>query len=228
MESGKCVTLSAVPRPTDSLPLSVPVDPSATDQVAGALRAESSFVTYVGLPTCTGTMPASVPITPQPSQPTATTSVGSQLIVTVTNSALQLLTSSLSARQTSTPSTSSTPKNSDLDTGAKIGIGIGVPLGIATLILLSFLLWRRYRNRKRKVSAQKTTLGDDSENPSMAYLQQKAELDAEQRRFEMAVNEIQCEMSSGVESHELSGHDSRIMQELKGTDHSQELEVSVR
>ena len=62
---------------------------------------------------------------------------------------------------------------------------------------------------------------EQQEDTSEPFVRQKAELDAEQRRHEMEAN-TRHELEEGGR-HELDAEDRR--QELKGDDHSRELEV---
>ena len=213
-----------------------------TDQIAFGLSAASVFVRQAGIPDCGGTTAVasttSVPTIFTTSEPLVT-DLGPERTVTVipgagasnnansmtttTGLASQLATLSSSNRPSLSPSAFTSPALPSLDLAARIGIGISVPFGIAAFAILGFFLWRWDRRQRQKSVAQQKALGEQA-NPSTTYVQQKAELDAEQTRYEMEINEVRHEIGVG-ESHELSGEDRRARQELRGEDHSRELEV---
>ena len=84
-------------------------------------------------------------------------------------------------------------------------------------MIFGFFLWRQDRRQRLPKKAK-----DVPSEDSTAYLQRKAELEAEQRRYELEVIESRREVEAG-ERHELQVEEPR--QELKGEDHSQEMEV---
>ncbi|KAL9120039.1 MAG: hypothetical protein Q9187_003404 [Circinaria calcarea] len=109
-----------------------------------------------------------------------------------------------------------------LSTGVKVGIGIAVPVGIIALFIFAVYLWRKDQ-RQRREALRPDDVPNDLEDRSKSFVQQKPELDAEQRRYELGTNGGIHELDKGDRKHELEAKDRR--QELKGEDHSQELEV---
>lgn len=107
-----------------------------------------------------------------------------------------------------------------LSLGTKFGIGIAISVGTIALIMFGVFLWRRDRKQSRAILKPPETT-EQQEDTSEPFVRQKAELDAEQRRHEMEAN-TRHELEEGGR-HELDAEDRR--QELKGDDHSRELEV---
>ncbi|KAL9113979.1 MAG: hypothetical protein Q9187_007549 [Circinaria calcarea] len=132
----------------------------------------------------------------------------------------------------STPFESSIPTG--LGTGAKIGIGLGIPAIVLT-VLGVFFVWRHIGRQKEVGSKQHSIAaqaGTSTMQDPQPFLQQKAEMDAEQRRYEMEANETRYELQGGSSIHEVQvverAHEmqkGKPRQELKGAEHSQELEV---
>ena len=197
----------------------------------GLAFAERSFFSQIGLTCSGGGVDPSVlagnqtPITTVIVVTTIgnTTASSTSMAVTQASPTPVNLTSSYpsapTTAPTATPSTSRDSVVSPLTAGAKIGIGVGVPLGTITVMMFGFFLWRQDR-RQRLTKKAKDVSGEDSS----AYLQRKAELEAEQRRHEMEAVESRREVEAG-ERHELQVEEPRL--ELKGEDHSQELEVPI-
>ncbi len=134
----------------------------------------------------------------------------------------------------STASPLSSPRSSPAPTGlnkiAKIGSGVALPvIGIAALFLAT-ILWQRRRKKRRITSSGGVSLQQDNQ----PYLQQKAELEAEEKRkHELEATERRCEMDGKDATHEVAEepHDReipslRIRHELSGAEHSHELEAS--
>ena len=88
---------------------------------------------------------------------------------------------------------------------------------------------RRYRKR-RTAAVTDTADSADPLDGTQPYLQQKAELEAEERqRNELEARERRFEVGGGNEVHELAAEGERrrmsLLQELRGPEHSQELDV---
>lgn len=116
-----------------------------------------------------------------------------------------------------------------LDEQAKIGIGIAVPVFVITLLLLALQLWRRYRKAKKANAPKEEHMIPEDNQP---YLQQKAELEAEEKRkHELHAEERRYELDGESRIHEIPEESSHGMQslhmrqELRGEEHSRELEV---
>ena len=119
-----------------------------------------------------------------------------------------------------------TPDNRD-----KIAIGVTIPVVIVVIISLCIgvLLWRH----KKSKQGQKPQTDTDAAMPisnRQPYLQHKAELeDEERRKHELEAHEARYEMDGDDEIHEMGSEDGRRrlsrLQELRGPEHSQELEA---
>ena len=101
-----------------------------------------------------------------------------------------------------------------------------VPIAVIASLLLMLTFWRSYQNRKQIKTDNDTALPQDVQ----PYLQQKAELEDEERRtYEMEALEVRREMYGEDAIHEigLERDQRRIsrLQELKGSKFSKELEV---
>ena len=116
-----------------------------------------------------------------------------------------------------------------LDERAKIGIGTTIPVVVTALLLLALLLWRRSRKIKETnvPKAEHMVLEDNQ-----PYLQQKPELDAqEKRKYELDAEERRYELDGGSRVQEISDRidnaspSSYVLQELRGEEHSRELGV---
>ncbi len=98
--------------------------------------------------------------------------------------------------------------------------------GFVILCILAFLLWRKYWERKPAVAAGKK---DGTVDGLQAYLQQKSELEAEERgKYELEAEERRYEITGDI-IHEMSDELARRenartkTQELKGEEFSKEL-----
>ena len=125
-----------------------------------------------------------------------------------------------------------------LDEPSKIGIGVGVSAAALVLLHLAAFIWRIRRLRSVAITAEKQ--GDmenkqesASEGDKQPYLQQKAELEAEERRkYELEARQKIHELDGGTEIREIPAgtHEHRLAvmrsrQELTGGEHSQELDA---
>ena len=121
----------------------------------------------------------------------------------------------ISTQSVSTHSTESSDKK------VKISLGVAIPVASLGLVLLGYLVYKR-----RKM--QETSSTHEDPQP---YLQQKAELEAEEKRkHELEARERRYEMGVEGERYELpvEGQDMMIQtrQELRGEEHATELDVS--
>ncbi|KAM0798455.1 hypothetical protein BDR22DRAFT_373648 [Usnea florida] len=240
--SGKCHTYAKSPIPLiDAYIVSIPTDvfiflpttysiidpvetPSLSDLAYTAFLddAYSSFYSHEGLEGCTVSIP--------PSQ-FLPTYLGDEAAVsaTVASSITPAGSSSLAA-STATLTTSSASGHHARRTRTIILSVIIPTVGVMTL-LLSFVIIRRYR-KKRSPAAM--AVDPKVTSDTQLYLDRKAELEDEERR--------RHELDGGGKVHEMDGQDtlfempgddkSRMnlaspnkMQELRGLDPSQELEV---
>ncbi len=101
--------------------------------------------------------------------------------------------------------------------------------GFVILCILAFLLWRKHWGRKPAVAAGKKDITVDGSQP---YLQQKSELEAEERgKYELEAEERRYEIAGDI-IHEMSDELARCenprakTQELEGEEFPKELQGS--
>ena len=248
--NGQCSVIAGLPIQVNPQSYIVP---QGVAQADFALSAEQAFISNVGLPICSPgggnpdgaisghtqqytptagaipyiTLTAYVTVTASVnnSTPLATSVVpGGGTLESIASPTSAILTNFVTP--TSQPlalqSSSSSSASPVLTAGVKVGIGVAIPVGIIGLSMLATYLWRKdQRQRRGALKAEEVPKAPD--DTSQWFVQQKPELDAEQRRHEMEANERIHQLVPGSRRHELSADDRR--QELKGEDHSQELEV---
>ena len=147
----------------------------------------------------------------------------------VRTSSLDPLTSSLPAATVISPPSAPTQytQHSSSSTVETTKLIIGLAVAITVLVLLvtiglaSFYIVRKRRRRKREtITAHQAVSNTNGErhNPQM-YLQQKVELDDEQRRHEMEATDTRYELEGADEIREMpTGERERrsVRQELSG------------
>ena len=161
---------------------------------------------------------------------------------TVRTSSLILLSSSLPTATTISSPSAATPisspsqynQHSTSSTVETTKLIIGLAVAIAVLVLLvttalaSFHMVRKRRRRKREtITAHQDVSNNDSEGHSpQMYLQQKVELDDEQRRHEMEATHARYELEGADKIHEMpAGERGRCGRpELSGEDRSKGLD----
>ncbi len=125
---------------------------------------------------------------------------------------------------TEAPSPKSPSRHGRLDEQARIGIGVTISVVVVALFLLALLLWRRSQKAK-KANAPKAE--QTTSVAAQPYLQPKAELEVEgKEKHELVADEL-GEASRIHEMLEESSHGLSVntRQELRGEEHSRELEV---
>ena len=127
-----------------------------------------------------------------------------------------------------------------LEEPTQIGIGIGVFFATLFLVFLVAFIWHKGRLRSAAITAENRAGSNNkrrgtlvSEGHNQPYLQNKAELEAEdrqkhelearQRIYELDGENGLNEVSAGIYEHRLAVMRSR--QELRGGEHSQELDT---
>lgn len=115
-----------------------------------------------------------------------------------------------------------------LSVGAKIALGVVISVFLSTVSALA--IWSILRHRKRKLvnrSNGTRTLSDEGQ----PYLQQKGELEAEEKRkYELQAEERRYELADDSQTREMAATDSphemstQRTQELRGEEHSRELD----
>lgn len=183
-----------------------------------------SFTSYIGFSGCVG---SGVQVAPYSLSPLPVLTV----IATPTASNRSSLTPvTPGPNQTSTQSVSTHSSGFD-DKKIKVANGVAIPLAFLGLVLLGFLLYRRRKIQKtRKEDNATPSKQESSHEDTQPYLQQKAELEAEEKRkYELEARERRYEIGNAVERYELPVEKEDLMirtkQELRGEEHSTELEV---
>ena len=144
------------------------------------------------------------------------------------------------SQPTATTANTSYPQNTQSASATKgetKNLIIGLVVAILTVVLLvsiglAYLCLVRRRRRRRdeatKTDHEKNNHDGEGENPQL-YLQQKVELDDEQRRHEMEAAELRYEIQGVDEIHELPAdiEDGRYCRhELDGDEYSGSIELS--
>lgn len=161
------------------------------------------------------------------------TSAFSSTVVTTapsSNTSSSNNTSPSSSTSTPPPPAKTSSSKASLSTDAKIGISFAA-FGVVLILILSALatyLIRRRRKRKQKLEGKSTP--SESDQP---YFQPKGELDAEGNvKAELHAESRRNELDGENEIHELPGVNGNLgkqnihKQELKGEEHSKELECN--
>ena len=216
--------------------VSQPATVNSTEFQSTAL---DSFTAHVGFSQCSGDG-EDVKVTVVPSLPvgfvsaTPTASNLSPLIGGLSglnqNSTQSNATGTNSLNKGSTQSVS-THSSGSYDTKIKVANGVAIPVGFLGLILLGLLVYKRRKTRKTLKEEDATSQKQGSPHEDIQpYLQQKAELEAEEKmKHELEARERRYEMGSEGERYELPVEEQGLMirtrQELRGQEHSTELEV---
>ncbi|KAL8930803.1 MAG: hypothetical protein Q9208_000344 [Pyrenodesmia sp. 3 TL-2023] len=198
----------------DSTGPSIPVTPYyAVTRPASANKqlweeeVAASFANYVGLPTC-------LPIRSDVSNRTDSDPV----IVTTSAPLAPANTTNQALIPTASPS------SSGLGVGAKAAIGVCIPLAMLVIITLAGLGIVKRRKRKSHNSSGEPSAPSKDDQP---YLQQKGELEAEERRkYELQAEIKQYELEGDHDIQEMStpANDLALNRpELRGEEHCKEL-----
>ena len=117
----------------------------------------------------------------------------------------------------------------------KLAHAIGGPILLVILLALGMYLRQRCRRTVEAMIMRRTNSLPEAEREAdarsrQAYLQQKAELrDEESRLYELAAKDKSPETGADDQSYELPGsersEETKTLQELKGEEHSKELEA---
>ena len=219
LSGGYCITNSG-----SSIPLSSPysvVTPAASADQNFLNYAGLDFLDYLGFTTCSagGGEPLVTPLSEftnstNPTAPsTASAGPGASTVSPFTGGNVE------------------TPPNG-LSAGAKIGIGLGIPAFVVSTLLFAFIFWRRSRSAKdAKTSEEENSF--ESQVDDRPYLQQKAELEDEERRIhEMDGEGKRYELDGEVRCHEMpivekgagGQRTETTMQELRGEEFAKEME----
>ena len=236
---GLCIKTTGSPiHISPELSITKPADANST---AFASSVTSLFHDYLGFATCGGNnnsveivATALVQIANFTSTPLSTTTADPFPSTTLASSASNITSSS--------PTTSSAAENisSGFTTKDKAATGVVIPVVAIISLLLGILLYLR-RRRKRSESGKDTHGPEEETQP---YLQQKAELEAEEkRRLELEAVEVRYEMDGRDNVNEMPGNDVEHeidtvvrpqmsslneRQELRGEECSRELDASSR
>ena len=197
-----------------------------------------SFYDYLGFSTCSGggggvpvvtdfasLSGATLLATPIASNPSPSTPV--------TSSPDQNSTQAISTGtggQNSSSTSVSTHSSGSYHRRVEVANAVAIPVAFLGLALLGFLLYRRRKNQKALKEEDPTSQEPGSLKDPQPYLQQKAELEAEEKRkHELEARERRYEIGNEGERYELPVEEVGLMmpsrQELRGEEHSKELEV---
>lgn len=215
--------------------VSQPATVNSTEFLSTAI---DSFTNYLGFGACAGTgtgkdfnvAPATVTATPTASIPS--------ILSPVTSALNQNLTQS-NPTGTNSPNQSSTQPIPTHSSGShkknlKVAYAVAIPVALLGLVLLLFLLYKRRKAhktlKKEEEDSSSQKQGSSHHEDTQPYLQNKAELEAEEnRKHELEARERRYEMGNEGERYELPAGEResmrRTMQELRGEEHSTELEV---
>ncbi len=195
--------------------------------------AKQSFSDYLGFSPCSGGGGTAV-ITDPLSVPVASTVGNSSPSAPVTSSPDQNSTQAISTGtggQKSSSTSVSTHSSGSYHKKVEVANAVAIPAAFLGLALLGFLLYRRRKNQKALKEDDPTSQNLESplEDPQ-PYLQQKAELEAEEKRkHELEAQERSYEIGNEGERYELPVEEVGLMissrQELRGEEHSKELET---
>lgn len=191
----------------------------------------SEFIDYLGL-TCIG---LGEELDPTPLEPFPNITV-----MAVTSASLSASANSTTSQPLHSSNATKSSVTPLLDEPSKIGIGVGASAAALILISLAALIWRKRRFRSAAITAKNQGKTENrregtsaSEGENQPYLQQKAELEAEERRkYELEARQKIHELDGGTEIREIPAgtHEHRLAvmrsrQELRGGEHSQELDA---
>lgn len=239
---GNCITASGLPIGLQT-PISV-IRPATADASRSQSTAISQILSFLGSSTCANGVSAVVNL---PNETASTLAIIDSNTLTsatpLTSLTSPILTSTAFPAPTSTPllpTTSSAPKSIPLELSERNKIVIGTVLpAVAIVSVLLCTAYLRRRWKRRHSDKEKNDSADSSEN-IQPYLQQKSELDceerrqleldAQERRFEMDGVDTRCENEGVSSSHEVPVEGRRqgllsleMLHELKGEEHSKEL-----
>lgn len=223
------------------------IRPSTAAAVVFQSSAIPQFISFIGVPSCANGVAATVNLPNETASALAILSQGiSTAVTSITSSGSGSVTTTASEAVTITPlppAANLAPKDDSGRLPKKDIIAIGVVISGVT-ILIVLLGMAQWRNRRRhKHTAQ--TEGDlaESSEDAQPYLQQKAELEAEERRqLELDAQDLQFEMEGTQARHEIGGTDNQnelsaesvqgngsggLLHELRGEEHLKELDGSM-
>lgn len=216
-----CVTSSGLPV---SIEPQFPVPKPATADISlFQVSALSSLYSHLGFATCSYGLEAKTSAPPN--------LLSTSLTVPLpTSTGKYVKAASMSSSSTSTQSNTSRSSSEDPSHQTKIAIGIGLSVVVPLLFALAFFLGDRYRkirsvSLKRAIAQRERELQEDGQ----PYLQHKAELEAEEnRKHELDALETPHQIGNEGERYELPANEGDVIkmrQELRGEEHSKELEV---
>ncbi|KAL8827410.1 MAG: hypothetical protein Q9170_007028, partial [Blastenia crenularia] len=205
--------------------------PSSIESTNFASQAAKSFASYIGFTRCLGggeNVDGMVSASKIRNMAVDTHSHNTLTQVPSFNDSLSLaVTSSISPLNgQALPSTIPVSEQS-LSRGAKAGLGVAFAGFLFPGIMVILVVLRYRNNTKQKLRNRTKDLISEAEPP---YLQQKGELQAEERiKYELHAEEKQNELGNENEIHEMppskSGYDERTVHqtELRGEEHCKEL-----
>ena len=184
--------------------------------------AQASFYDYLGFSECSGSG-----ITVSVNNLSAVPVVS--VIPTPTSTSPSLLTTvPPSPRNNSTQSVSTLSSGSH-DKRVEIGNAVAFPVAFLRLLLFGYVMYKRRKIQKTTAEEDVTLQQQESSYEVKPYLQQKSELEAEEnRKHELEARERRYKIGIEGERHKLSAEVQNSMirtrQELRGEEHSKELD----
>lgn len=218
-------------------PLYTVTRPTSVEASDFSSIAESSVLDFLGFSTCSG---VGVELSPVPLFNVSNISgiaVASALgtnFVQLLSSAPSISPNSSAGSTTPAPQTlKPTATSARLSQQAKIGIDVAVPITLCAL-LVGVALLTLFRRRKNKKDAAGVAATPEEEASHQPYLQQKSELEAGARqKHELSGEERIFELVRGNDVHEIATESNQqgmssvgARQELRGAEHSQEMDAS--
>ena len=197
---------------TATIGLATPFSANADTEPPDPSVVASSLLSYLGSTSCYLSV-QSMTQAPSPTRGVVSTELieDQQIPVTTTISSSTPSRSALPSQPTATTANSSYPQrtqSSSATTGETRNLIIGLVVAIVTVVLLAniglayFCIRRRRKDAASKADHEKNKSDGEGDNPQL-YLQQKVELDDEQRRHEMEAAELMYEVQGVDEIHEL-------------------------
>ena len=214
--------------------------PATVNSTEFTSTAIDSFNNHLGFSSCPGTGTANEIAYLAPATVTAAPTSSISSLSTPITSALnqdQNLTQS-NPTETNIPNGTSTKpiathSSASHDKTVEVANAVAFPIAFLGLALLAFLVYKRRKAQKKSKEEAEDASSQNKGSPhedTQPYLQQKAELEAEEKqKHELEARERRYEIGSEGERYELPvgerGSMKRTRQELRGEEHSKELEV---
>ena len=214
------------------------MQPTKVNSSAFQSVAKDSFTAYIGFSECSGggedvriTSVSNLPVATVSATPTASNlSLLTPVISGPDQNSTQSISTGINSQDPSSTLSVPTHSSGSYDKKVKIANRVLIPVAFLGIVLLAFLVCRNRQKTKKEEDSTLQDLRSPQEDPR-PYLQQKAELEAEEKRKdELEARERRYEIGNEGERYELPVEEGDLMirsrQELRGEEHSRELETS--